>query len=31
VAPHPHLDEAEDRRLVELYDDGLPLAEILRH
>lgn len=30
VAPHPHLDEAEDRRLVELCDEGLPLAEILR-
>lgn len=31
MAPHPQLDEAEDRRLVvELYDDGLPLAKILR-
>jgi hypothetical protein len=26
----PLLDEAEDRRLVELYDQGLPLAEIRR-
>jgi hypothetical protein len=30
VAPHPQLHDAEDRRLVEVYDQGLPLAEILR-
>jgi len=30
VAPHPQLDEAEDRRFVYLYDRGFPLAEILR-
>jgi hypothetical protein len=30
VAPRPQLGEGEDRRLVELYDQGLPLAEIRR-
>ena len=30
MAPHPQLDEAEDRCLVDLYDQRLPLAEFIR-
>jgi len=30
VAPHPHREETRTGRLVKHYDQGLPLAEILR-